>query len=262
MRVEDLIDGWRGWDADLGSRPEVLEVLSGGLSNRSYLLGPVDRKMVLRINGAGSMLPGGDRGNEVRAWQAASAAEIAPALVHVDEQGRFLVSEYIEGKLRGKPQDDEGVVERAFQLLGRCHLLDVDVPAIDYAAHVEQYWGVIESGGIAVPAELTRQRESMRRLLEELITSDTRTGVCHHDLVTGNFVGGPEKLYLIDWEYAALGSPLMDYAAFGVEWGVGDDVVAERAGVDLGLLVKAKDFYRYECELWGIVSAFGRGVPL
>jgi thiamine kinase-like enzyme len=80
--------------------------------------------------------------------------------------------------------------------------------------------------------------------------------------VTGNFVGGPEKLYLIDWEYAALGSPLMDYAAFGVEWGVGDDVVAERAGVDLGLLVKAKDLSRYECELWGIVSAFGRGVPL
>jgi len=257
MRVEDAIGGWREWGAGLSSRPELLGALSGGRSNRSFLIGSDGRKMVLRINGAGSMLPGGDRRNEVRLWQAASAAEIAPALVHVDEPGRFLVSEYIEDTLPGKPQDDEGVVERAFQLLGRCHLLDVDVPAIDYAAHVEQYWGVIESMGIAVPAELTRQRESMRRLLEELITSDTRTGVCHHDLVTGNFVGGPEKLYLIDWEYAAPGLPLMDYAAFGVEWGVDDEVVAERAGADSGLLGMAKDFYRYQCELWGVISGSG-----
>jgi len=258
MRVEDAIDGWREWGAELGARPEVLGALSGGLSNRSFLLGSDGRKMVLRVNGVGSMLPGGSRGNEVRVWRAASEKGIAPALVHVDEQRRFLVSEYIDDGLPPAPQRDDGVVGRALELLKQCHLLDLDMPGIDYAAHVEKYWGVIESRGIPVGSELVGQREDMRGVIESIVSSGAQTGLCHHDLVVGNFVGGAERLFLIDWEYAAVGLLLMDWAAFGVEWGVEDDVVAERAGVDLGVLVMAKDFYRYECALWGAVSGFGR----
>jgi len=238
-------------------RPEILGPLSGGRSNRSFLLDSNGRKMVLRINGTDSMLPGTSRKNEISIWQAASKKGIAPPLLHVDEQNRFLVSSYISNSLSSQPGNNESVIGQAFGLLKQCHLLDVHAPGIDYAAHVEQYWQIIESRGIPVSFDLVRQREPMQGLLEDIAASDVQTGVCHHDLVVANFVGSTTGLYLIDWEYAARGLLVMDYAALGVEWGIDDAVVAGQAGIDVELLSLAGDFYRYECRLWGAITSFG-----
>jgi len=257
MRAENAINSWREWDADLHMRPEILGPLSGGRSNRSFLLDSNGKKMVLRINGTGSMLPGTSRKNEISIWQAASKKGIAPPLLHVDEQNRFLVSSYISNSLPSQPGNDENIIGQAFGLLKQCHLLDVHAPGIDYAAHVEQYWHLIESKGITTSSDLVRQREPMQGLLEDIAASDVQTGVCHHDLVAANFVGSTARLYLIDWEYAARGLLVMDYAALGVEWGIDDAVVAGQAGIDVELLSLASDFYRYECRLWGAITSFG-----
>lgn len=38
--------------------------------------------------------------------------------------------------------------------------------------------------------------------------------ICHHDIHLGNLVEQGEKLYLIDWEYAAISDPALDLALF------------------------------------------------
>ena len=206
--------------------------------------------MVLRLNGTDSLLPGANRRNEIDIWQAASKQGIAPPLLYIDDKTGFLVSTYINNSLPTNPPLNEASTNQALELLKSCHQLDVDAPGINYSSHIEQYWQIIKTKNHSPNPVLMRQRKPMRKILNTLVTSGTPTGLCHHDPVVANFVGNTNRLYMIDWEYAAHGLLIMDYAALSVEWGIDGAVVIERTGVELELLVMAKAFYKYMCELW------------
>ena len=211
--------------------------------------------MVLRLNGANSLLPGANRTSEIDIWQAASEQGIAPPLLHVDEHAKFLISTYIESTLPPQPQLDDALINRAFSLLNRCHQLDIEAPSISYTDHINQYWEIIEGKAHLANPGLQQQRHLMQGLLEDILGSNTPTGLCHHDPVIANFVGTPERLYLIDWEYAAGGLLIMDIAAFATEWKIDDRTVIEQSGVQLDLLNTAKTLYTYLCDLWVAATA-------
>lgn len=257
MKPEAAIDSWRDWVCDLSSRPQIINTLGGGRSNRSLLLEADGLQMVLRINASGAALPTSGRRAEAAVWQAAAGQEIAPELLFVDLNRDYLVSRYITDALPVKPQQDQRVIAQAFTLLDACHQLDVEMPAIDYLAHVHHYWQLIDQHGLNTSPTLRARRRPMQQLLEDLVSSGAPLGVCHHDLVVENFVGSPEKLYLIDWEYAARGLQVMDYAALGVEWGIDDAVIVERSGIEPELLAMGREVYSYLCQLWEVISLNG-----
>jgi aminoglycoside phosphotransferase (APT) family kinase protein len=250
LRPENAIDSWRQWSADLSSRPVILGTLDGGRSNRSFLLDSDIGRLVLRINGTGSLLPGASRSNEIGIWKAASKQGIAPPLLYVDKQNQFLVSTYINTDLPPKPQLDTTFVDHAFKLLEACHRLDVHAPDINYSSHIEHYWQLIEAKNQPPNPVLNETRKPMQSLLDSLINSNTPTGLCHHDPVIENFVGNPDRLYLIDWEYAANGLQIMDYAALATEWQLDDTTILSKTGLKPELLVMAKTLYAYLCALW------------
>ncbi len=250
MQPETAIEHWRQWDTDLDSRPVILKPLCGGRSNHSFLLDSNIGKLVLRINGNGSILPGADRSCEAGVWRAASEQGIAPPLVFVDSRNQYLVSGYIESRLPARPQSDETILDPAFKLLKTCHQMNVAAPAIDYARHIEHYWQIIEAGAKLPNPALARQREAMQAMLDSLIKSNTPTGLCHHDPVIENFVGTPERLYLIDWEYAATGLQIMDYAALATEWQIDDQTILTKTNFTPETFNLAKTLYKYLCSLW------------
>jgi len=255
LQPEHAIDDWRQWGAGIGSRPHLIGKLGGGLSNHSYLLDAATGKLVLRINGADAFLPGADRANEAAIWQAASQRGIAPPLVFTDEGYRYLVSRYIESQLPADPRSDTALREQAFELLEQCHGLDVSAPEIDYASHIDRYWRVIESRTREPDPALLRERAPMRELVASLVASDAPTGLCHHDPVVENFVGGAGRLYLIDWEYAAIGLQVMDYAALATEWRMDKTAILARTGIRPADLETAKLLYGYLCSLWQAAAA-------
>ena len=57
MQPEQAIESWRRWASGLADRPVILGPLSGGRSNRSFLLASGAGKMVLRLHGPESALP-------------------------------------------------------------------------------------------------------------------------------------------------------------------------------------------------------------
>lgn len=252
LQPETALNSWRQWNGELRSRPIILRPLSGGRSNCSFLLDSDGKRMVLRLNGPDSLLPGMNRSSEIDIWQAASQQGIAPPLLYVDEETGFLVSAYINNCLPSSPPLNGALIDQAFRLLKSCHQLGVDAPNIDYTSHIEQYWQVIESKSNLLNPSLNKQRKPMQEVLATLINSGTPRGLCHHDLVVANFVGNADRMYLIDWEYAAHGLLVMDYAALSFEWGIGDAVMVEQTGVELELLTMAKVFYMYLCELWAM----------
>jgi len=252
LQPEHALDEWRQWGAGLRTRPEILGGLSGGRSNQSFLLDSDIGKLVLRISGANTFLPNAERGAEARTWRAASRWGIAPPLVFADDANRYLVSRHIESSLPADPCSEATVRDRAFELLELCHQMDVKAPVIDYASHIEHYWQLIEAGDRPPDPALSSQREPMQSLLASLIDSHTPIGVCHHDPVIENFVGTTDRLYLIDWEYAATGLQIMDYAAFATEWQIDDRTVLARSGFRTESFMAAKTLYSYMCSLWEI----------
>jgi aminoglycoside phosphotransferase (APT) family kinase protein len=255
MQIESAIDSWQSWGGELKTRPVILDSLDGGRSNRSFLLGSNGKKMVLRLNGAAAALPGNDRSNELITWQAASKQGIAPPLIHVDGQSRYLVSAYIPNHLPADLPISSEFVDQALSLLQQCHQLNSDVSAIDYTAHIAHYWHTIEQNHPRPNPNLLQQQTPMQETLEALLSSNPATGLCHHDPVTANFVGSKTRLYLIDWEYAAQGLPIMDYAALGIEWGIDDKIIIKKTGLEAEQLTLAKNLYKYLCALWEQLTA-------
>ena len=61
-----------------------------------------------------------------------------------------------------------------------------------------------------------------------LVEAECAIGVCHHDATPANIVfsaGGP---LLLDWEYAALGRPVLDWATLVADWQLPLELVSER----------------------------------
>jgi thiamine kinase len=251
---ETAIDSWRQWDGGFCTRPIILCPLRCGRSNRSFLLESDGTRLVLRLNSTDSALPGINRNIEIDIWKTASQQGIAPPLLFSDESNRFLVSAYIDNSLPSRPPFYEVFTMQVFELLKRCHELDVDAPSIDYSSHVEHYWQIIENKDQLSNQTLRDQRGPMQSMLESLVASNSPTGLCHHDPVVANFVGNTDRLYLIDWEYAAHGLLVMDYAALGIEWGMDKEMVLAQTGLEPNLLFKAEAIYRYLCELWQEVT--------
>ena len=207
-------------------------------------------KLVLRINGTGSLLPVANRSDEINIWKAAAKQGIAPPLIFVDPENRYLVSTYIHNDLPQQPQLNTAFADQAFSLLESCHQLNVKASSINYLNHIEHYWQIIEAKTQPTNPDLIKQRKPIQQTLDSLLNSNTPTGICHHDPVTANFVGTPDRLYLIDWEYAANGLQIMDYAALATEWEIDDATVLARTDFDPESLIKAKALYGYLCELW------------
>ncbi|MDX2427749.1 MAG: choline/ethanolamine kinase family protein [Xanthomonadales bacterium] len=250
LQPENALTDWRQWSPGLRSKPLLSGELNGGLSNQSYLLQSDIGKLVVRINGTGSLLPGANRSDEINIWKVADKQGIAPALIFVDPEHRYLVSKYIKNKLPPKPQLNTAVVDQAFSLLESCHQLDVEASSINYLSHIEHYWQIIEAKNQPINPNLCNQRKPIQQTLDALINSDTPTGICHHDPVIANFVGTPKRLYLIDWEYAANGLQIMDYAALATEWQIDDATMHRQTGIDLDLLTMASAIYTYLRALW------------
>ena len=252
MKPEAALNNWQAWSCPLRSRPVIVTELAGGRTNRSYLLEAGGARLVMRLNTPGDALPGVDRAREIRIWQAASQAGLAPTVLHSDEQAGMLVTEYIEGTAPDLSDVNSALIDRLVDLLSSVHALDIEVTAIDYAAHIEEFWRIIETRQ-PQRNEIWQQRAAVQALVTEFTAATSEVGLCHHDPTRSNFVGRNNQLYLLDWEYAAHGPVVMDFAALSIEWGIDDAEMIRRVALDPALLDTAKTIYQYICQLWTAV---------
>lgn len=255
MQPETAIDNWQQWPIDLKTRPRILKPLSAGQSNQSFLLISDSTKLVLRLNQSERFLPGENRDHETAIWQLSSEQGISPTLDYVDKDRRFFISRYIDNELPSEPPFNDSYVNQALDLLEKCHQLDIKPPQIDYQEHIQNYWQQLESKNPALNSDLQNQRPLIQAALNQLITSQTPTGLCHHDPIPANFIGTPERLYLIDWEYATTSLIIMDYAALAIEWNLEDKTILNRTTFDPTLFNQAKTLYTALCTLWQALNA-------
>ncbi len=186
--------------------------LYGGTVNTTYRVETSAGRFVVRFHDPEAVALGADHEREAQLHAAAAAAGLAPALIHVDATHRFMIMEYVAGQLW--TSQDFGRADRLQQLGGALHTLHtLTAPVVapfDVWAVLERHYRRLRE----VPEEAADFAALMRRAAETLQACGTQQrakAFVHNDVHHSNLIGS-ERLYLLDWEYAAVADPLFDLA--------------------------------------------------
>jgi thiamine kinase-like enzyme len=186
--------------------------LGGGLNNTSYAVTHGGHRYVVRLPrpNAGSRLTLVD---ELALLRTLAAAGLTPEPVGIDEASGALLTCYVPGAKPWTPAAarDPANIERIAALLRRLHGVRARARTFAPQAYAETYVAI--AGGFAAldSMELARAEE-LRLLAVEYESRHPASVVCHNDLAAANVLDDGE-LRLIDFEYAALASPILDLAS-------------------------------------------------
>jgi thiamine kinase len=140
-----------------------------------------------------------------------AAAGLAPAVVRCDPAARLLVTRWIEARSDAPDITAQHSLQQVGDAMARMHALRV--PA--HLRHVRfgEQARLLES---ALPASALRA-DFTAVATEVFARLDTERALvlCHHDIHSQNIIiDAGHRLWLVDWEYAGLGSPIFDLASF------------------------------------------------
>ena len=184
----------------LHSRTSITE-LSGGLTNRNFLIQTVEDKYVARVSSNSSSLLSIDRGSEyINSTIAGNGKVGAGVLDYLPGEGLLLIS-YIKGKTYGA--DDVGAnLGRIAKSLRGLHALDAFDHEFNMFTTQRNYQSIVKEQGFRLPdgyvdfaPQVADIKAAMAVLFEGLVP-------CNNDLLPGNFIDDGEKIWLIDYEYA------------------------------------------------------------
>jgi aminoglycoside phosphotransferase (APT) family kinase protein len=188
--------------------------LSGASVHRVETAG---RAFVLKVAGDGE--DAGDWARAVHIQRLAADAGLAPAVVHVDEQRRAVLSAFVVDRSFPAFFHDPTTRDQAITLLGRTvrrlHALAVpaDTRAPDPRAFLSQTWR-------GLPETFRRPdfaHEAVRRVLDEAPPPAERAAVLsHNDLNPTNLVWDGQSLLVLDWATAGVLDPYYDLAVLAV----------------------------------------------
>lgn len=261
LKLDQTLVQWRHWEVNpaLPQTPVVVAVLGAGLSNFSVLV-EAGRQFVVRIDGITPSAHGLNRQGEWRTLSAAHRAGLAPRPCYFNPELGSLVCDYL-------PPDEQqpvDVTEVAILFRG-IHQLPARHHRLDLAERILSY----EKRLANRHPERTTQLAAFRRGVSELLdatSSDRQPRVlCHNDLLQANRLRSGGKLYALDWEYAAMGSPWYDLAVVAA----GDNLTSPAieklleayadkppSATQLQLVAQYGCLYRYLELLWYLVQDY------
>jgi thiamine kinase-like enzyme len=244
------------------SGPVRLQPLSGGITNRNYLVENAGERFVARI-GTELLILGVDRRNEAQCHRAAQCLGVAPPLIH-GEDG-VLVSRYIPSRtLDPASAREPGVVPRVAKVLRQLHdgwdgLIGELLFFCPFQAS-RTYVATSRRLGAALPADIDSMLETARRLSRTI--APYLPTLCHNDMLPANILDDGERIWIVDWEYAGMGNPLFDLAGVSANCSYSEEQ-------DLALLesyrgeLRQQDLYELRVlkvasllrdALWGVVQ--------
>lgn len=238
---------------------EPLGELQGGPASHSWLVQAGGKRFVVRSDKAIVSSLGLNRHAEIEILETVSKAGIGPELIWADPARGVLVSGYIEGDAwcREDTRDPAHLRELA-RTLKTLHQLPPVGPAFDPAAAACRYAAEIGTHLASELAGRTARLAAMLHINPGAISgvNSGRHALCHNDLVHTNIIGhGP--VWLIDWEYAAVGDPFFDLAVIVRHHDLNSALTEDflqfySGGVEADQRAKLADFCRLYDQLAGL----------
>jgi thiamine kinase-like enzyme len=232
-----------------------VEPLHGGITNRNYRVEATDgQAWVARLPGERTELLGIDRGGEAEAARRAAVLGIGPEVLGELPEVGTLVTAFVAGAHEAFTSDRLVDVVRLLHALHKSGPLAHEFPifrvvewhARDAAAH-----------GVEPPARYRELQHAASRIEAVFVGFDDPTVPCHNDLLPGNVLFGPERSWLLDYEYAGMNSRWFDLGNLSVNSAfdaVMDDVLLTT------YFGTATDTSRARLALMKIMSEFREGM--
>lgn len=218
MLPEDLSSLDACLPADLRGPSTTITRVAAGLSGAGvYRVDAAGQTVVLKTAGASELLTNWDR--TLRIQQLASAAGLAPRIVHVDATRRAIVTDFVTDRsfvaLYWNPATRDAAVGLLGDTLRRVHALPLppDASAQDARDFLARIWS-------GLPAEFSLPtfvgHAVQRMLAEEPPASDRPPVLSHNDVNPTNLVYDGERLLFFDWDMAGPNDPFYDLATASV----------------------------------------------
>jgi thiamine kinase-like enzyme len=198
------IPAWAGRDLRIRE-------LSGGLTNRNYVVEVDGTPVVLRIPGAATDLLAIDRANELHNARAAATTGVAPRILHHLPGIDAMVVEFVAGTTMSNPSfAAAGMPVRVADALRRLHagprfLLDFDMFRL-----TERYLGVVDARAIELPDGYRAGIAVLPRIEAALAVRALPSVPCHNDLLAENYLDDGTSLRLVDFEYSGNNDPCFE----------------------------------------------------
>jgi len=234
-----------------------LERIAGGQSNPTFHVSYDNRRLVLRKQPPGDLLPSAhaiDREYRVISALAATDVPVPPALLYCTDRAvvgtPFYVMERVDGRvfhdctLPGtSPADRRAMYASMAQKLAAFHNVNFRAVGLGDFGKPGNYFAR-QIGRWTRQWQLARTREDLNieRLiswLPEHIPADDITSLVHGDYRIGNLMFHPTEprvVALLDWELSTLGHPLADVAHSAIAWLSAPDAYGGLLGRDLETL--------------------------
>jgi thiamine kinase-like enzyme len=184
----------------LAQRTSIKE-LSGGLTNRNFLIETPADKYVARVSSNSSDFLSIDRGSEfINTTIAGKGGVGAEVLDYIPGEGLLLIS-YISGKTYGAA-DVGANLPRIATSLRALHSLEPFDHEFNMFNTQRNYFKIVKEQGFRVPdgyvdfePMVAQIKKAFEVLFEGLVP-------CNNDLLPGNFIDDGKKIWLIDYEYS------------------------------------------------------------
>ncbi len=184
----------------LKARTSIKE-LSGGLTNRNFLIETPADKYVARVSSNSSDFLSIDRGSEfINTTIAGKGGVGAEVLDYIPGEGLLLIS-YISGKTYSA-DDVAANLPRIATSLRNLHALEPFDHEFNMFNTQSNYFKIVKDQGFRVPdgyvdfePMVAQIKKAFEVLFEGLVP-------CNNDLLPGNFIDDGTKIWLIDYEYS------------------------------------------------------------
>ena len=237
--------------------PMQMQPIAGGQSNPTYFVTFDNRRLVVRKQPPGKLLPSAhavDREYRIISALAGTGVPVPPSILYCSEPGPigtpFYVMERMEGRifhdctLPGISKVERREMYRAMAAtLATFHTVDyVAIGLGDYGKPGNYFARQISRWSKQWELSRTRDDVNVEKLIAWLpahIPGDDRTSLVHGDYRIGNLMFHPTQsrvVAVLDWELSTLGHPLADVAHTAIAWLTASDEYGGLIGVDTAAL--------------------------
>lgn len=210
-RLIDLVRTMPGWSSAAVSA----EVLTGGITNRNWLVTVDGERFVARVPGEKTEVLGIDRAHESEAAYRAAILGIGPAVRGPLPGVGTLVTAFVGGR-HAESLEQGRSLEQAVAALARFHGSGPIAGSFPIFRVVEWHARDAQAHGVRLPPVLDALRPLAARIEASFDAAPSPMVPCHNDLLPGNLLFDGDEVWVIDFEYAGMNDHAFDLGNLSV----------------------------------------------